>query len=213
MTQILILLTMAVNLLIAANKPDVPLSIKTTAISVANYAIEVANKAIADAQKPIISATSPVVPLESSLPTPIPIPVISVSSSPIFSPIPTFNPEPIITPTPVVLNPRFIGLPKISRSYVFGKHWVYDVIVNYMDADAVGYECFDRSDPSTPLLNNRVQKEFGMGGGTAFKQGTTYDCKFELQNIDGDIDNGKLTRLGIYQDYSFTTPAKSIDIE
>lgn len=73
MAQILLLLTMAMNLLVAAQAPNVPQSLRDTAVKVANYAIQVANKTLAEATTttPVVSAPTPE-PVLGSLPQPTP---------------------------------------------------------------------------------------------------------------------------------------------
>lgn len=95
MIQVFTLLTMALELLIAANQPNVPQSLKNTAASMANYAIETANKTIKEYEKPVIP---PVVPHISESPIHVSIPVIT---PPVTNPIPIYTPEPKYTPKPI----------------------------------------------------------------------------------------------------------------
>ena len=58
MIQALTLLTMALQLLIAVNNPNVPEPLKQQAISTANFAIQVANNVLKNSQNPSVSSVS-----------------------------------------------------------------------------------------------------------------------------------------------------------
>ena len=116
---------MALQLLVSANQPNVPVALRNSAISVANTAIEVANKAIKDAGKPVLGAVASPTPSVSPKPSPSPSPIAIASPSPSFSPSPT--PEPIIiyketikymTPTPIpselLLKAKLIQTPEVA---------------------------------------------------------------------------------------------------
>jgi len=104
MLQALTLLTMAIQLLVAASNPVVPESLKQQAISIANFAIQVANTALKESTVASVSlgATSPT-PV-TVIPPPISPPVsfdTSVSPPPlppqiIYVPVPTPMPSPPI---------------------------------------------------------------------------------------------------------------------
>lgn len=107
MTQILILLAMALQLLIAAHQPNMPQSVKDTAISVAHTAISVANKAIVEAKEPILGAqTTPI----SVIASPTPIMPIALQPAPTPTSTSLYDPDyyvwEIITPNPIKVMPE-----------------------------------------------------------------------------------------------------------
>ena|SRR3990167_3840373 len=80
MNEALILLTMALQLLLAVNAPNIPISLKQSAILVANNAIQVANRAMVEASKP--APVSVPIPVATPVPTPASPPIPQVTEHP-----------------------------------------------------------------------------------------------------------------------------------
>lgn len=115
MLQALALLTMALQLLIAANNPVIPESLKQQAISIANFAIKVANESLKETSVASISsaATSPAPVTVVLPPAPPPAPPPSDSTSP---PPPPPPPQIIYVPVPVPVTPPSPPVPTVTLS-------------------------------------------------------------------------------------------------
>jgi len=92
MNQILILLTMALQLLVAAHNPHVPQSLRDMAISTANMAINVADNAIKEAKQPVLGAQPSITPTTPPPPPAAPVMSPIASSTPLYTPTPTSTP-------------------------------------------------------------------------------------------------------------------------
>jgi len=116
MLQAITLLTMALQLLVAASNPAIPESLKIQAISVANFAMEVANKAILE-EKNLVKPLIPALGFQST-PQLVPQPIPQSVSQPMPQPspnVPLPEPEPIVSNAPPpILMPTLINDPLLE---------------------------------------------------------------------------------------------------
>lgn len=123
---------MALQLLIAANQPNVPASLRATAVSIANYAIEISNKAIAEAKNEPLTpvVTAPSVPLGAVTP-----PVLPATAPVLPEPV---KPEPIIvsTPQPMPINKSDITI-EFTRGVAFDSapYGTYNFIIGILNSE------------------------------------------------------------------------------
>lgn len=117
----------------------------------------------------------------------------------------------------VPYNPRFTDNFKIVRSYI-GSAGEFHIegVVDFVDASAIGVVCYSISGNEI-WRTNRIPPPDALGNANigffpnnGFDWDSTYNCTANLQQIEGTLDNGKLTNLPIYQNFSFTTPLKQI---
>lgn len=204
---ILMLLQMAVSLLVSASAPEVTPAVRENAVSIANYAVTLAMDELKR-----MESLGGVNPSETQTDLSVTQSDLPVVASPTSQATSTSSAPPAPLPTPqLILNPRFTKDPQTSRTSVFGDRWDHQVSLDFADADAVGFSCTNRDNPSEVLRNNRQEKSISMNvPSNGFNWSTTYDCRFNLQKIEGSRDNGKLTNLEIYKDFSFTTPTKPL---
>lgn len=114
MIQALTLISMAIQLLLVVNHPNVPDSIRQKAISIAKLAITVSNNAIAEASKPVVSA-SPTPLSTEPISLGISIPIITPEPMPISTPIPVSVPTPVPTPTStLIIDANFASNPIVT---------------------------------------------------------------------------------------------------
>lgn len=118
----------------------------------------------------------------------------------------------LVPPAPI-LHPRFIGEPKVSRTY-FGSagDWNLEIHINFTDAPFVGGFCLN-SNGSEVYRTNRVQDILGSDisfriphDSSGITWSSTYNCTFNLQDwLEGKAN--EIKNLPITKEFTFTTPS------